>query len=233
LMQCLEPQLAPGDGVEVLTQIDNGEESTGVKRNQLLRNASGDYVAFIDDDDLVADDYVYKILSAIESAPDVVGLTMIMTTDGACPEYGFISVSFKSWFQIPDPFSPGRSAYFSCPNHITPVRRDIALRVKFPATRSREDLGYSLRLREHLTSEVFLQSPAYYYLRRTPKRLAGHDPWAEADNLEELHSELRWQTMDGIRSRMLLGINSPDNTEANNQKLSYSGMPYRERKKDA
>jgi len=39
----------------------------GAKRNQLLHRAKGDYVAFVDDDDLVSSDYVNKVLSAVST----------------------------------------------------------------------------------------------------------------------------------------------------------------------
>ena len=62
------------DDVEVLVESDNKQISIGEKRNKLLNKAVGDYVAFIDDDDLVSDDYVKKVLQAIESKPDCCGM---------------------------------------------------------------------------------------------------------------------------------------------------------------
>jgi hypothetical protein len=51
--------------IEVLCDIDNGEVSIGSKRQKLLNSAVGDYVCFVDDDDLVSEDYVDLILDKI------------------------------------------------------------------------------------------------------------------------------------------------------------------------
>ena len=72
MLSSLEGQLTPE--VEVLTEIDRGEKTIGEKRNILLERATGDYISFVDDDDIVAYDYVDSILRAIETSPDVVGI---------------------------------------------------------------------------------------------------------------------------------------------------------------
>ena len=56
LMNVLQPQI--NDSVELLVKTDNGEMPIGKKRNLLLEEASGAYIAFVDDDDLVSEDYV-------------------------------------------------------------------------------------------------------------------------------------------------------------------------------
>ena len=44
--------------VEVLTELDDGTRSIGEKRNALVESAGGEYVCFVDDDDMVSSDYV-------------------------------------------------------------------------------------------------------------------------------------------------------------------------------
>ena len=85
------------DVVEILTETDAGEMHTGAKRNKLLLQAKGDYIAFVDDDDMVSDDYVSKILKAIETNPDCCGLEGIITTDGNNPHLFIHSVTCGSW----------------------------------------------------------------------------------------------------------------------------------------
>jgi glycosyltransferase involved in cell wall biosynthesis len=154
LMKILQPQIT--EEVEVLTEKDNGEILIGAKRNKLLERASGSYVAFIDDDDRVDAQYVSKILSAIETEPDCVGIEGIMKTDGrnACK---FIhSLRYREWFEK-------SGVYFRNPNHLNPVKREIALSVKFPELNHGEDHDYSKRLLEHLTKEVYINGPIYFY----------------------------------------------------------------------
>ena len=64
LLHRLEIQMTPE--VEIVKFIDKGELTIGAKRNQLVKRSKGEYIAFIDDDDLVSFDYVSKILKAIE-----------------------------------------------------------------------------------------------------------------------------------------------------------------------
>ena len=49
LMGALRPQKT--DNVEFLVMTDNGQMSIGQKRNMLLGQSHGEYVAFVDDDD--------------------------------------------------------------------------------------------------------------------------------------------------------------------------------------
>ena len=54
------------DKVELLVLIDNKKRTLGAKRNEMIGLAKGEYVVFIDDDDLVSEDYVESILEAIK-----------------------------------------------------------------------------------------------------------------------------------------------------------------------
>lgn len=90
LIECLHPQLT--DDVEVIC-IDDGsripfipkkdhikflrQENKGVSsaRNRGLKIAKGQYIAFVDADDLMAADYVKRVLEAIRTEPDTVYLS--------------------------------------------------------------------------------------------------------------------------------------------------------------
>lgn len=52
--------------VEVLTLYDNRHMTVGRKRQILASIAQGEYMAYVDDDDTVAEDYVTSLLEAIE-----------------------------------------------------------------------------------------------------------------------------------------------------------------------
>ena len=61
-----------GGSVEHLALCDNRTRSIGAKRQALVDIARGEYIAFVDDDDDIADDYVVELLRAIESNADVI-----------------------------------------------------------------------------------------------------------------------------------------------------------------
>ena len=61
VLQVLEPQKT--DDVEILIESDERQMTIGQKRNKLLDRAIGDYICYVDDDDLVSVDYIEKILN--------------------------------------------------------------------------------------------------------------------------------------------------------------------------
>ena len=166
LISNLQPQVEHPD-IEVIVCKDDGKQTTGAKRNQLLQSATGDYVAFIDDDDLVAPNYVDLILDAIQTNPDVVGMNLVMTVNGKKAERSYHSLSYKTWFDLPDPTFPGHRTYFRNPNHLNPVKREIALAVGFPNITEAEDKAYSAGILPLLKTEVKIDQPIYYYLFRS------------------------------------------------------------------
>lgn len=70
--------------VEVLWLGDNKSMSVGAKRNALLSMAKGDFISYVDDDDMVSEDYISIILKAIEDNPNktVICFRGEQTTDG-------------------------------------------------------------------------------------------------------------------------------------------------------
>ncbi len=151
------------DDVEIMTMVDDGSMEIGTKRNVLVRQSLGEYVVFIDDDDEVSDDYIPQILEAIESGPDVVGITVEMTVNGKNPEIGLCSMRFKEWATIPDKEHPGRKKYIRTPHHLCPVRREIALKCPFPDTSFGEDRFYSNAIKPYLKTESFISKTIYFY----------------------------------------------------------------------
>lgn len=180
LIGILEKQ--KNNNVEIISSIDNGVKSIGAKRNELLNKASGDYVAFIDDDDTVHNDYIKLILEAIKNNPDCVGIEGIMTTNGRNPEKFIHSLKYDSWFKK-------NGIYYRNPNHLNPVKREIALSVMFPEINHGEDKDYSERLFEHLKTEEYINIPIYNYLFVTNKNSSAN--FIKRKSPQEIVEELR------------------------------------------
>lgn len=81
--QIKDLDLPPGS-VEIVTVQDDGEATSGVKRQRLTNLSRGKYIAFIDDDDDVSDDYVKRMMEGCchETDPDVVTFDLEMTFAG-------------------------------------------------------------------------------------------------------------------------------------------------------
>lgn len=164
LMNVLCPQTNKYDNVQVLINTDEGQLSIGEKRNRLVEDADGEYVAYIDDDDLVSKEYVDLIMKALEEKPDVVGMMGIMTTNGRNPKTFIHSLKYDHWFEQ-------HGIYYRCNNHLNPVKKEYASAVKFPLINMGEDHDYSNRLYQILKDkkEIYIPEPIYFYDYRTNK----------------------------------------------------------------
>lgn len=156
LMSCLNPQWdRMPELVEVI--IDPViSYNIGTKRNKLLEKAKGDYIVFIDDDDHIAKNYVKLILDATETNPDCIGISGWITTNGLKSKQWHISKDYGRWFER-------NGIYYRTPNHISPVKRELALKAGFPEIEFGEDAEYSKRLLPFLKSEVKIKGNIYHY----------------------------------------------------------------------
>jgi glycosyltransferase involved in cell wall biosynthesis len=147
--------------VEVLVRVDDGQASVGGKRNGLLREARGRYVAFVDDDDWVSSDYVELILAALRGEPDVVGIWGELTVDGDERSARLFHHSLQ--YQRDGVHPEG--TYFRRPNHLNPMRRDIALAARFPEIDCGEDAQFAGRVQAQgkLRRQVEVSDVVYYY----------------------------------------------------------------------
>jgi len=152
LLKNLEKQRT--DEVEILTEIDNGEMTVGAKRQKLLERSVSDYLSFVDDDDDVASDYILELLKAIADDPDCVGLEGVWTIHKTI-RYIYWGLEYD-WKRI------GRNYYIGT-NHITPVRREIALEAGFPDKSSGEDQEYGRRVRKIAKKEIKINKKLYFY----------------------------------------------------------------------
>lgn len=151
-----------GRAVEILVACDAKEISIGKKRQNLLEQATGDYIAFIDDDDWIAETYVDRILAALATSPDCVGFLISCTTNGGKPVMAKASMRYRQWGEGVDGYAHTRSPY-----HKTPHLRSIALQVGFPDLRFGEDRPFSAGITKLIKTEVFVNAVLYHYRFKT------------------------------------------------------------------
>lgn len=122
--------------VEILVATDAGNDVLGNKRNRLVAMAKGRYIVHVDDDDMVAPDYIPKVLSAIEAYPgvDIIVLHGRRTGGGAAVEFDF---------DIAGPEVETRDGVvWRSAGHWCPLRADLAKRVPFPLASFGEDTAW-------------------------------------------------------------------------------------------
>lgn len=159
LQERLRSQLV--QAVEVMVLLNNGEEMIGALRNRLLDAARGRYVVFIDDDDLVAHDYVPKILKAIQSSPDCVCFDVARYMDGRL--IGLAKHSLEFTDNSTRQKGSAWTDYDRLPNHLNAIRADLARQARFPNVPVGEDIAYGRRLKLLLKTQVRLEEVLYEY----------------------------------------------------------------------
>ena len=130
-----------GRNIEILYLGDNKSMTVGKKRNILLEIARGERVIFVDDDDLVYDGYIDKLLQYCELDYDCISIGVRHTRDGNGEAiYDF---NFKKNINFRDHNEGGRRKHGRMPNHLCLWKKEIAMRVKFPDKNLGEDHDWS------------------------------------------------------------------------------------------
>lgn len=154
------------DHVELVHICDNKKITIGEKRNKLVKRAVGEYICFIDDDDDIADNYVKLFYEGLVGHPEVdcLGIVGEITTNGKNPKRFIHSVKYNKYFEK-------ERVYYRPPNHLNPVRREIAIKYEFPPKNFAEDSSYAVRMCKDgvLKKEYFIKETVYYY-KWVPKR---------------------------------------------------------------
>ena len=144
--------------VEVLILTDNRVMSIGAKRNALIAASSGDYVAFVDDDDRVADNYIDALLAATESRADVLTFTMEYRYNGEMQWLTEQSLRYPLHGRRVRP-----DLWRITPHHTSAVRRDIAERLRFQPTSYGEDRDWARQLKIGARAEHVIPETLYIY----------------------------------------------------------------------
>lgn len=146
LLWTLQPQV--GEVCEVL--ISPGRRPMGDKLNEMFAEAKGDYVVAVDDDDLVATDYVSSL--PLGRNVDFHGYDILWTENGRYA--GTVRHHLDgdpSWTTLDRGVSP------KCP-----VRTEIARRVRF-GNEYHADRIWSAAVHEQCEAGAYIPAPLYHY----------------------------------------------------------------------
>jgi SAM-dependent methyltransferase len=159
LLNTLEPQIEGKQNVEILVLNDNAKRSIGRKRNDGLAIAQGKYVCFIDDDDMVTDDYVDQILNEIRKwEPDVIVFDAIISFDGTNNKL----VKYGREFD----HTEKQDAYYRRPNHLM-VHKRSNITEFFMDVKTGEDDEWASRMLDRIVTQSRINKPLYFYDYRT------------------------------------------------------------------
>jgi glycosyltransferase involved in cell wall biosynthesis len=151
-----------GDEIEVLLLLDNKKRSIGAKRQALLDMAIGRFIAFVDDDDDVSEDYIERLLDTINKNmdADVIVFDQICTLD----DLKWV-VRFGLQYENEQLGAPEIVVHRK-PWHICAWRDRIAKRCVFPSTSYGEDgvwVKQAIELADIEKQVVIEGAPMHYY----------------------------------------------------------------------
>lgn len=137
--------------IEVIVAAQH-DLTIGEKRQWCLDKARGDYFNFIDDDDIIAHDYVQTIFPLLNGV-DYIGFRLQHYQDGKKSKPTFHSLRYSEW-------SEDGSGYYRNVSHLNPIKTDIARQGTFAGNYA-EDYNWSLQVKP--VTEHFIDRPMYFY----------------------------------------------------------------------
>jgi hypothetical protein len=132
----LHAQVCPNVKIKITLGFDNREKTIGAKRQQMLEAAEGKYVSFIDDDDRVTQAYFEDAAACIAGNYDCMRLR------GQIAQSTF---THSIVTRINSPMA-NHDTFLRPPNHLNPMKTDIAKLVRFRDASTGEDFDWTFKL---------------------------------------------------------------------------------------
>ena len=149
-------RIAPHTKYHIDLGFDNRETSIGMKREGLVQNAKGKYLAFLDDDDSITDAYIEDIAQMIQTQSPVMRLR------GQIGPYTFTHSLANT---LAGAMAKGEE-FLRPPNHLNPMLADIAKLVHYRDAVRGEDFDWSIRMAQarFLTHEYSSDPSRIHYI---------------------------------------------------------------------
>lgn len=152
--------------VEILAFSDNRRRTVGAKRQALLDLARGRYVAFVDDDDEVADCYFSELLPRCAADASVITFEQIASIDGVAGR-----IIFDANCRSDEPWRPNGVARRR-PWHVCAWRSDFARLGVFTEINYGEDAAWVAQVAPFAKSYLHIPKVLHYYRHSSDSTLA-------------------------------------------------------------
>lgn len=142
--------------VEILTEKDDCKITVGTKRNILKNKASGEYICFIDDDDMVSEDYLSEIFIATESNPEIITFQVQRYKNENLDEVYIPNVHIGN-------LKSGNITFIQNLLHLCPHKKYLADKINFTDKNFAEDFDYSMALAKLNPRDFKIDKILYLY----------------------------------------------------------------------
>lgn len=165
LVKRLRAQIGDRKDVEIVAFLDNRMRTVGVKRQDLLGLAQGEYIVYFDDDDTPSDDYVASIMAVLDQGdPQLDAISFHVRYTNVGTGETFIGQYDK------DRRHRGKDAdgtWRGPLTHIQVIRKDIAASVTWPERpRGRQwklDVVWSDAVSAKVKKQATIDKVLYFY----------------------------------------------------------------------
>ena len=146
--------------VEILAFVDNKARSIGHKRQDLINACEGKFLAFLDDDDLISEDYIKEIISSIEECPgvDVISFNQEAKIGSDAPVIVYFGLQYENTEYV-----PGMPIYRK-PFHMCAWNSKIAKQIEFKDISWAEDWHWIKELCLKAKTERHIDKILHYYI---------------------------------------------------------------------
>lgn len=147
--------------VQVLFSFDDNK-TIGEKRNDLVKEAKGTIMAFVDSDDVICDGYLQHGLDCYDSGMDAATLTGLYFINGIYDRPFYHSDKYHKWYQ-------DDKAYYRTVNHLNFIKTAIAKQIPYEHKSFGEDGVYSEQLKASglIKTQFQIEQCLYLYFART------------------------------------------------------------------
>jgi len=159
------------DDIEIILLWDiKGAHSIGTKRNHLLLVALGEYIAFVDSDDRISDNYISLLMDGIDKGVDCCSLRGIYSENGI--DDGIFEHSIKyNEYKTHNNLGPLLGIisplvkYERYPNHLNCIKSSIAKKFIFLEKNYGEDTDWATQIHKSglIKTEHYIPEILYHY----------------------------------------------------------------------
>ena len=159
IMKELLKQIKNYNNIELISFFDNKKRTIGKKRQEMLNLAQGEYVVFIDDDDMISEDYIEQIMNNLNENidTDCVVFDCICKVDGKEGKLCKYGVEFEYGNILDGKEWRGK------PAHTMVYKSSIALNHKYSDMKHGEDYDWVKRACNDIKNQTRIDKVLYYY----------------------------------------------------------------------